>query len=515
MSFSPETYAVARKYTDDSMQGAGAVAGKPCQIQSIVDITGGKRVTFLWIDNSSVEHTSTMDVMNGLNGQDGQDGEDGQDGKGIQSVSVNALNHLILTYTDGTVVDAGEIEISSAVNSVCGKTGNVTLDAEDVGALPDDTVLPTKVSDLLNDEGFIDNTVNNLLNYYLKTETYTKAEVDALVNTISSLTLDIVSELPTSDISTTTIYLIETSAGSNIYMQYAYINSAWAQLGTTQIDLTGYYNKTQTDALLADKQDVLTFDNVPTSGSVNPVKSAGILSAINDALATKQDVLTFDNAPTEDSTNPVKSGGVYSALEAKQDALLFDVIPTENSDNPVTSGGVFEALQNVQSNLEFDEDDFAVEDESVALAAKQRIFTGTKAQWNALSTATKTLYGQVNLTDDYDEYGSVVKTYVSNQINVGSNTAMTFTFGETIPKGKYLMHFNLTCSSTTDGVMNYTDEVLGTLSIHFAKTTSAISTLSADMACAITISSPTNTIQIGYSWASATTSAKLFLTRIG
>lgn len=351
MSFSPETYALARKYTDDSMQGAGAVAGKPCQIQSIVDITGGKRVTFLWIDNSSVEHTSTMDVMNGLNGQDGQDGEDGQDGKGIQSVSVNALNHLILTYTDGTVVDAGEIEISSAVNSVCGKTGNVTLDAEDVGALPDDTVLPTKVSDLLNDEGFIDNTVNNLLNYYLKTETYTKAEVDALVNTISSLTLDIVSELPSSDISTTTIYLIETSAGSNIYMQYAYINSAWAQLGTTQIDLTGYYNKTQTDALLADKQDVLTFDNVPTSGSVNPVKSAGILSAINDALATKQDVLTFDNAPTEDSTNPVKSGGVYSALESKQDTLLFDNVPTENSTNPVKSGGVYAALQNVSVDI--------------------------------------------------------------------------------------------------------------------------------------------------------------------
>ena len=30
----------------------------------------------------------------------------------------------------------------------------MVLDAEDVGALPDNTVIPTKVSDLINDEGF-------------------------------------------------------------------------------------------------------------------------------------------------------------------------------------------------------------------------------------------------------------------------------------------------------------------------------------------------------------------------
>ena len=45
--------ALAQKYTDDSLSGAGAVAGKPCQIQSIVEITGGNRITFLWEDNTS------------------------------------------------------------------------------------------------------------------------------------------------------------------------------------------------------------------------------------------------------------------------------------------------------------------------------------------------------------------------------------------------------------------------------------------------------------------------------
>ena len=42
-----------------------------------------------------------------------------------------------------------------AVSSVNGKTGAVVLNAEDVGALPDDTPIPTKTSDLENDSGFL------------------------------------------------------------------------------------------------------------------------------------------------------------------------------------------------------------------------------------------------------------------------------------------------------------------------------------------------------------------------
>lgn len=148
MALSMETYALCKQYTDDSIAGAGAIEGKPCQIQSITSITGGNRVTFLWVDNEGSEHTSTMDVMNG---QDGQDGADGTDGIGIKSVAVNSSNHLIITYTNDTVADAGEIDVSAAVNSVNGKTGTVTLDASDVGALPSDTTIPSALSQLSED----------------------------------------------------------------------------------------------------------------------------------------------------------------------------------------------------------------------------------------------------------------------------------------------------------------------------------------------------------------------------
>lgn len=51
--------------------------------------------------------------------------------------------------------ETGDITYTADVLSVNGQTGEVVLSASDVGALPDDTSIPTKVSELENDEGFI------------------------------------------------------------------------------------------------------------------------------------------------------------------------------------------------------------------------------------------------------------------------------------------------------------------------------------------------------------------------
>ena len=53
----------------------------------------------------------------------------------------------------------GNVVISTGgnVDSVNGKTGVVVLNADDVGALPDTTVIPTKTSELTNDSGYITN----------------------------------------------------------------------------------------------------------------------------------------------------------------------------------------------------------------------------------------------------------------------------------------------------------------------------------------------------------------------
>lgn len=104
-----ETFALAKKYTDESLLGGGAVAGKNCIIEDITDITGGQRITFKYTLDDGTVKTRTMDVMNGV---DGEKGETGATGKGIKAVAVDANNHLIVTYTDDTTTDAGEIDVT-------------------------------------------------------------------------------------------------------------------------------------------------------------------------------------------------------------------------------------------------------------------------------------------------------------------------------------------------------------------------------------------------------------------
>lgn len=117
-------------------------------------------------------------------------------------------------------------------------------------------------------------------------------------------------------------------------------------------------NKDDIATLESSKQDVLTFDDVPTQNSDHPVKSDGIY----DALAGKQDTLTFDAAPTLNSDHSVTSGGIFTAinnlsvatvnaLATKQDTLSFDATPTEDSNNPVTSDGIYDAVSAKQDAL--------------------------------------------------------------------------------------------------------------------------------------------------------------------
>lgn len=115
-----------------------------------------------------------------------------------------------------------------------------------------DIEVPAKLSELENDKEFINNTVNNLVNYYTKSETYTKSEVLALVADIPKFSVQIVSTLPTENISNTTIYLLAVTDSdlNNYYEEFLYINNSWELIGTTKIDLSNYYTKAETSALI-------------------------------------------------------------------------------------------------------------------------------------------------------------------------------------------------------------------------------------------------------------------------
>ena len=184
-----------------------------------------------------------------------------------------------------------------------------------------------------------------------KSTTYTKTETDTQISTaVSNLvnsapsTLDTLEELADAlgddpNFATT----IATQLGLKADKSNTYTKTEVDTALNAKADQSTTYTKTEVDTALSNVQSTLTFDNVPTANSDNPVKSSGIKTALDG----KQNTLTFDSTPTANSTNPVTSGGVYTALQNVN--IDIDDEITEDSDNPVTSAAIYEALQNIPS----------------------------------------------------------------------------------------------------------------------------------------------------------------------
>ena len=174
--------------------------------------------------------------------------------------------------------------------------------------------LPTKTSDITNDSGFITAAVNNLTNYYKKTDTYTKTEVNDLLASVSSLNLEVVAVLPDHDISTTTIYLVpkDVPGTDDVYDEYIYISNSWEKIGSTSADLSNYYTKAQTDTLIASKVDKEAGKGLSTNDFTTAEKNklAGIEAG---AEVNVQADWNQTNVDADDYIKNKPSIGVYTA----------------------------------------------------------------------------------------------------------------------------------------------------------------------------------------------------------
>lgn len=89
-------------------------------------------------------------------------------------------------------------------------------------------------------QGVIDQVNTDLQSYY------TKEETNGLISTIPKFAIQVVAELPTTDISSTTVYLLASGdQAPNLYTEYIYVNDNWEELGQQTVDLTDYYSKTE------------------------------------------------------------------------------------------------------------------------------------------------------------------------------------------------------------------------------------------------------------------------------
>lgn len=157
-------------------------------------------------------------------------------------------NNGTVSFVDVTVYDQeGSLFDADDINAICTQVNlNITNIAALEEAIPLDPVTGVKGS------AETDFRTGNITLTAANIGTYTRAEIDQLVSTLGGMVIISVQELPTVNIRRDAIYLVpsETSKRKNVKDEYINLDGTtegWELIGSTAIDLTDYYTKTEID----------------------------------------------------------------------------------------------------------------------------------------------------------------------------------------------------------------------------------------------------------------------------
>ena len=182
------------------------------------------------------------------------------------------------------------------------------------------TYTKTEVDAMIAD--FITNTVNNLTNYYLKSETYNKTEVDAMVAAIQQFQLVSVAQLPTASADTLNkIYLVPSANPQTdntkdefitlVVDEQGTVTYSWECIGTTEVNLTNYYTKAQTDSAITAAINA-ALANYSTTTQVNSIIATALATALASYITSAQADLLYKpvfNAATHTMIFPAADFG--------------------------------------------------------------------------------------------------------------------------------------------------------------------------------------------------------------
>lgn len=286
-----------------SLKGEKGATGEDGYSPSVTASKVGKETTITITNKDGV---TTTKIEDGYTPQKGIDYRDGIDGKtpekGIDYYTYQDKQDLI-----------NEIEQSNYfvrdVNYVHTDNNFTSLEKQKLGTLVNynDTYLrnlintKANISDIPDVSNFITKTVNNLTNYYDKTT------VDEMISAISSLEIEIVTSLSQMTKSNV-IYLMSASETkeNNIYNEYLVINGTPELIGSTQVDLSNYYTKNESNSRYIQDSNYIHTDNNYTTDEKNKLSGlsnyddTGIRELINGKADTS-DIPTKTSDLTNDS----------------------------------------------------------------------------------------------------------------------------------------------------------------------------------------------------------------------
>lgn len=274
-------------------------------------ISGLYPMNFIAADDKEVEYSYFIDAETRINEIEPSGGGS------VTSVTVNSQNNSHLTTSGSPIVDSGTITIGVSSGYEIPETSKQTAwdsKAADIKFEINSStyVLTAQLKDssgnLIGTERTIDLPLETMVvdGEYDSTTQKIKLELKN-GNYVEFSVADLVSGLQT-----------ELSASNKLdpdYIDYDSTHSA-----VTDAEKTTWNSK----------QDALTFDSAPISGSDNPVKSSGVYSA----LSSKVDVISGKGLSTEDYTTAEKNK--LSGIEANANNYTH---PTTSGNKHIPSGG--------------------------------------------------------------------------------------------------------------------------------------------------------------------------------
>lgn len=169
--------------------------------------------------------------------------------------------------------------------------------------------------------------VTSLADYYPKTDTYSKVEVNSLISSISQFVYESVAVLPAASASTMNkIFLVPSAsaASQNVKDEYITIDNGassqtrytWERIGNTEIDLSNYYTKAQTDSAIANhhdssKQNVIDINHKLLASYISGLSAVATSGAYSDLSGKPSNLSDFTDDVVSGHYLPL-SGGVIS-----------------------------------------------------------------------------------------------------------------------------------------------------------------------------------------------------------
>lgn len=237
----------------------------------------------------------------------------------LSGIETGANKTIVVQATgDSTTSVMSQSAITTQLNS---KADSSSLSAVATsGSYSDLTNKPTKLSDFTNDGIFITNAVNDLVNYYTKSETYTKAQTDSLL----AGKVDKVAGkgLSTEDFTTAEqqkLSGIESGANQTVVVQ------------ATGTSTTSVMSQDAVTLQLNTKATVSYYTATLSSSSWSASTPYTQTLNVTGILSTDKPVVDL-SAPTASN---LESWGLVASVQSGSGTLTFtcyDGVPTENLD---------------------------------------------------------------------------------------------------------------------------------------------------------------------------------------